>query len=534
MHTTLRSIILSCTIIIAATASAQKSGIDNPMTKAVLDVYSQQLKENPKDYETWFLRASEYYRHDQYARALDDINNALKYTPGNNTDMRIQELMLRANIYIQTGKKEPALADLSEVLQSDPASYMAIYQRANIEYESEQYSKAKSDYQKLQRINPRSTEAMIGLARVAVKENNLGMANDYLEQAVALDPNNADIYMRRASVRRLMGNGNGAVDDMIIALSTDPSNSKAIEAIVEYGNTDYTAVMTGLSNAIAQAPKVGMFLYLRAMIAQAHFKYLAAISDYEKILDEQLYNYNGLYASIGECQYYLGDFSNALDNVDHALSSITDNAGYFVLRAKIQRALGLYDDAISSAANALAIDKNNTQAITEMGLCYINKGDYGQASALFGEATMTDAENPYYYMLRAWTSGTYLDQPSAAEQFYDQVAEMDMFFLDNVRSLKGFALLYQDKVTQAVSWMDNILNLVADNDGLANYYGACFYAQKGDNDRAIRCAEQSLKNGYANYYDWMFNNDARINVAPLRDDLRFLNLLQRYSVIFQK
>ena len=55
----------------------------------------------------------------------------------------------------------------------------------------------------------------------------------------------------------------------------------------------------------------------------------------------------------------------------------------------------------------------------------------------------------------------------------------------------------------------------------------------GDNDRALVCAEKSLKAGYANYYNWMYNTDARINVAPLRDDLRFLNLLNRYDMIFK-
>ena len=81
--------------------------------------------------------------------------------------------------------------------------------------------------------------------------------------------------------------------------------------------------------------------------------------------------------------------------------------------------------------------------------------------------------------------------------------------------------------------MNNILTTVTDNDGLINYYAACFYCATGDNDRALTCAEASLKAGYANYYDWMYNTDARINVAPLRDDLRFLNLLHRYEGIFK-
>ncbi len=63
--------------------------------------------------------------------------------------------------------------------------------------------------------------------------------------------------------------------------------------------------MAGLSNAIAQAPRVGMFSIISGRSWLAHFHYLAAINDYQTIIDEKLYSYHGLYASIAECQYFL-------------------------------------------------------------------------------------------------------------------------------------------------------------------------------------------------------------------------------------
>ena len=58
-----------------------QSGLDNPISKAIMRVYEQQLEEDPQDYETYFKRAIEYYNHNQYAKALSDIDNALKYIP---------------------------------------------------------------------------------------------------------------------------------------------------------------------------------------------------------------------------------------------------------------------------------------------------------------------------------------------------------------------------------------------------------------------------------------------------------------------
>ncbi len=44
--------------------------------------------------------------------------------------------------------------------------------------------------------------------------------------------------------------------------------------------------------------------------------------------------------------------------------------------------------------------------------------------------------------------------------------------------------------------------------------------------------KKALELGYANYYDWTTNNEARINVAPLRKDERFRQLLHQYLHIF--
>ena len=253
-------------------AITTRADINSPMTKAVLNVYAQQLSEDPKDYETYLNRANVYYSNNEYLRALSDADNALKYIPEKDTETRMRALTLRANIYLQTERPAEALRDLDATVALDPTSYINVYLRANTRYTLEQYAAAREYYNRLLRLNPRSTEAMIGLARIAVKENNLGTATQYLDDAVASDPNNADIYVRRANVRRSMGNGSGAVEDIMLALSTDASNARATKLLVDMANTDYAVVIEGITRAIEQAPRVAMFIYLRAYIQQAHFQ----------------------------------------------------------------------------------------------------------------------------------------------------------------------------------------------------------------------------------------------------------------------
>lgn len=533
MNLKIRSLALGFALTAACALSAQ-SGLNNPVTQAVLGVYEEVLRENPKDYNVLLSRADEYYRHNDYVRALPDVDKALEYAPSNDEEVILRALVLRAGIYNETKRPEKAIEDLRRAASMAPDSYSIIYQKANTEYLLGNYPDAGADYQLLVRLNPRGSEGYIGQARVAVKENNLGTANEMLEKAVGIDPNNAELYVRRSSVRKQMGDHNGAVDDLLLALSSDSRHPRAMQELIDYGNTNYPATMAGLSNAITQAPQVGMYRYLRAVIAQAHYHYLAAINDYNAILDQELYNYHGLYASIAECQYALGNYTEALGSIEHALSMDKNQASYYVLRSKILRALNCNEEAVEAAAAGLAVDRQSVEALSEMAEAYRATGNFQEASNLLGEAILTDAENPMPYMLRAQLMAQNLNKETAATQLYEKVVEMDHFYLDNPRSLKGFALLFLGRTDEANRWMDNILKTVTDTDGLIHYYGACFYAQAGQLAKAMECTEKALDLGYANFHNWTEANDGGVNTGELRNDLKYLNLLHRYNSIFGK
>ncbi|MDE6831709.1 MAG: tetratricopeptide repeat protein [Muribaculaceae bacterium] len=181
----IRYFITAALIASAASYAHSQSNIENPITKAMMGVYAQELEENPENYEIYFRRANEYYNLNQYLRALSDIDNALKYTPETETDLLFQEYTLRANIYMMSDRKEDALIDLEKACQLDPTSTTTLFLKANTEYELGKYADAKEDYSKLSRYDQHMTEPLIGLARIAVKENNLGLANEYIDRAVS-------------------------------------------------------------------------------------------------------------------------------------------------------------------------------------------------------------------------------------------------------------------------------------------------------------------------------------------------------------
>lgn len=529
-----RLIITSITALSIAASAGAAAPTSADFNRAIMQAYEEMLRENYKDYETLFRRAHTYYNEGDYLKALDDLDSALKYCPQTDTDTRCAIHALRAECYVYLKRYSRALPDATEALAIDPSSTSMLNLRGRIEYELGNYDEAKADFTKLQRIQPRSREAFFGLALVAAKQNNIGMATDYMDQAVALTPNRSDVYVRRAEVKKLIGDYNGAVDDLLLAMATDGNDPEALPALVRLADSNYSAVIAGLSGAIRQAPRQPLFYYLRASIAAAHFHYGAAIDDFNLIIREGLYDYSGLYCSLAECYFALGQYQKALDNADQALATYEaqdDVCHYFTVRAMIQRAMGTPDKALASIDRALDHSAENMDAQVEKALILTNLKQYKEASELLGEVIMSNPFEPMPYMLRAWIANDYLNQPTAATGLYNRVIDLELDHSELVGSLLGFAQLFAGQTPRAVSWIDAIL-AEPDYDGKNHYYGACFYAWAGRTDKALDCMEAALKAGYANYYDWTERNDGRINVAPLRDNARFKALLEQYKSIF--
>lgn len=539
MNRSIRKIILGTVLVasavVPADAQRQRKTINNPVTQAVFKVYSEQLNANPKNYDTLLRRANDYYHFDEFRKALEDVSRAIECTPEREDDYLFREYMLRASIYIKTGRRELAIPDLQKAAAINPSSQKVLAMKANAELETGKLADAKKDFQRLQRLNMRNSEATLGLARIAMMENNLGMANDYLEQAVAVDPSNPDIYVRRARVRQQMGQSQAAVDDLLLALGTKGDTQGVIDALMEFSRTDYPATIASLSNAVAAAPDNSMYRYLRASLEKEHAHYLDALNDYQFILDNRLDDYRGIYGSVAECQFALAQLDDALTNVEYALASVHDNGPYHLLRARILRHKGQLPQALQASADALAAMPENGDALSEMALCYAAQGNTEESMKLFGEASMNHADNPQYYLLRASVLDGQMNQPAAARGLYQRVAGLEGAADSPLRSLSAFArLLNGDDAASITSDVEAELATATDSDGYLNYLAACYFAQAGDNDRALSAAERSLKAGYANLYNWTEYADGHVNAAPLRDDLRFLNLLHRNKSLFSR
>lgn len=517
----------------SASASAQSvSRTGREMQEATMKAYDKLIAENPKDFKTLYSRGNGYYRQNKFGKALSDVNAAIYAAPATDKGFLFDAYSLRAGIYEQMKKYDEALADYRKALSFSPKDYGTLYQIANLEFEKGDYATAKKEYQGLQKLNPRSQEALFGLARVAIKENDIASAQKLCRQAVDLEPSQAVSYMRQASVYRMMGNNADAVDDYAVALQLDRSvMPAALREMTELACTDYAAVMTGLQKAIDKNPRNGVMYYLRGMIAKAHFHYLPAIADFNYIDSNNLLNLPSIYTELADCYYNLGRYAEALEKADYAIGSSSNNRDAYVMKSLIKSAQGSYQAAIENADKAILKDQSYAPAYIAKGIAQQAFKLYPEASNTFANALQSDRRYPVYYFYRADVLRTCLNMPSQATQFYEDVLKLD-YPNDQVASLRGFASLFLGNAEQGDQWIDYLTANVKDADGEVAYYAACYWAQRGDKDKAFKYMEDALKAGYASYHNWTKALDGGVNVAPLRDDARFDALLKSYSNLF--
>lgn len=532
------------------TASAQQS-IDNPMTQAMLDVYNQELITNPKNADIYFRRANEYYKFNQYLRALGDVDKAIEYVPQNNRELRFDSYMLRAEIYQMMGKHPEALADFTEAAKLDPTSFMALYQKANEEYELGRYAEAKVDFNRLKAQNPRSAEALTGLARVAVKENNIGLASEYMDGAVEMMSADPDIYVRRASVRRMQNNNTGAVEDLLMAISIN-NNPRAFQELIDLANEDFPAVISGLSTSISYAPQQGMLYYIRAFIAQAHDHYASALADYERLINQKMYEYAGLYNSMAQCNLALCKYPDAMKNVEDAISMDPHNGEFYYTKARILFAQKKYNEARQALNDAGARGYSSVAAHELEGLIDYAAGKYDKANDLYASMIIDQPDVMKHYIMRAWVLYDGMKQQANAQNLYNRVvkftaselpeaeedgaptlAEGKVSALTAIQTYRGFALLYSGYKQAATDWADELRRDYCDTDGYLNYMAACLYANAGETDKAFAALDKALQLGYGNLYELSFADFGRISLAPIRKDARFNALLSRYAHLFE-
>lgn len=517
----------SVTAVAQNTASAREA--QRRINAAVMAVYDEELTKNPYDYVLLYSRANQYFLNGEYLKSLDDVNNALKYIPKSDEATMFESYALRAKIYVIRKEQQLALSDLRMANSINPTDQMTLLLLGNLSLEANDLETAKNSYLNLQRINPLDYNALAGLAKIAVLQEEYEKAADYANKAVELYPAEQQVYLNRADVLVMMNHYKGAAQDVISAISVSDETSGAMQRLINMSVTNYEAVMGALTNSIDKAPDVGLFYYLRAVVAMEHNHYSLALKDLNTIINKKLYDYEGIYYYSALANFNLSRYVEALSRINTAISMDATNPEYYVMKGRIQSAMGMTEDGLQTIQLALGLNPNSVDALREKTLLLIQKENYKEALTVINEALLNNSMIAENVLLRAWLSKTYLDGETVAKNDYSKV----LTFGESLSSMRGVALFGLGRNEEAMAWADKIVLETPPAGGEAYYTAAVVYTLCGEHEKALDLLENALANGYGNYYKVYDYREGEMNLLPLRTMPRFKTIVNQYDKIFE-
>lgn len=535
MKMTSRAVVLLALLVAGGECAFAQSADDvklkQQVNEAVMQVYDEQLEQEPNDYNTLFARANQYYFNGNMLKALDDVSNALNLIPAKEKELRFDALMLRAKIYDARQNYEGELADLKEASAITPSSLNCIDMLAKVSYNLGDYDASEKNYQTILRENPTNYDALYGLAKIEVKRNNFEKAASYVDKGVNLFTAEPQVYINRADVLNMMEQYEPAAQDLISALSVGNSESEALRALTEMSNKHYEAVMEALGNSINKAPRVGMFYYIRSQIAMSHFHYAQALKDLKSIIRNNLYDYSGIFYSAARCQFELMQYGEALSNINKAIKMDAKEIDYYLLKAQIVQYNGEgnnFDDAETVLDLAENLDPEYAPLALAKARLQIAQRKNEDAVRTINALVMNDASNADALLLRGWVYKYRLNKADLAKSDFEKM----LLNGDGLSSLRGFALHELGRADEARAWAKEIINDNAAPGGEAYYYASALLSDMDDNDQAYKYLESGLAYGFGSAFELKVDEVPYVNLKLVRRHPDFGKLVDQYSSNF--
>ncbi|MBR6285003.1 MAG: tetratricopeptide repeat protein, partial [Muribaculaceae bacterium] len=446
---------------------------------AVMEVYDKALDKDPNDYFTRFSRANQLFLNGDYDRAITDAKQVIAAIPNKEKELRFDSYLLLAQLYDAKGDYQEEIASLKKAAAINPSSLACTDLMAKVSYKVNDLDAAEKNFQIILRDSPMNYDALYGMARVEVKRGNFEKAADYVDRAVALFTAEPQVYINRADVLNMMQQYEPAAQDLISALSVGNDSHKAFEALFAMSDTQYDAVMAALASSYEKAPRVGMFYYVRAMIAIRHFHYGQALKDLKTIIAGNLYDYHSIYYYAAKCQMELCQWDDALDNVNKAIAMCPTEMDYYVTKAVAVRHRGRgnnLDAALAVLNEALAVNAASPAVLLAKARLLLDKRQDPEAMECVSSVLANYSADAEALLLRGWINKYRLNYPEVAKVDFNRVAEMGA----DLHHYAGFALHELGRDDEARQWADQVIQDGILPGGESYVYAAALLSCIGD------------------------------------------------------
>ncbi|MFZ1136893.1 MAG: tetratricopeptide repeat protein [Candidatus Korobacteraceae bacterium] len=416
--------------------------------------YAALYQEHPKDIQVknnYTQLLIQKNRFDE-ARKLND--EVLKVSPADT-----EALLYRARLQIAAGDASGATVALQTVIKSEPNNAAAHYELGVAFQSAGDLANAKVEWLTAVRIRPDLLEAQRSLALLAMRQGDMGALEAATTQLIRLEPASAEGYSLRAVSRINRQQYAAAEEDIRKAIEVDPRSHLGY---VQLGNLKFVQK-----------------------------QYNEAGKAYQDALDRDP---NSTDALRGLVNTYL-----AQNQVDKALAaantqiakSPNNSSFYFLLGNVLFRDRKDLNGAETAFHRSVELDKNNSDAVIQLGQVQVAKGEVDQAIATYQQAVKDHPNAPAFYTLlgglyqskRDWTKAQEAYQKTLALKPGDPVAANN---LANVMLQNG------GNIDVAMSLAETARRGMPDSPNVADTLGWIYY-QKGVYGSAVSMLQEALK-----------------------------------------
>lgn len=240
---------------------------------------------------------------------------------------------------------------------------------------------ARASFEKARAADPSELMALIWLTRLDWREKRHDAAVMRVERALAERPKDTEILLLMAEAYNAAGQTAKVERPLRDVIQLDPSSSQAYGMLAVFyqqqGRVDES--LRELDTALAQYPRALPALLLKGVLLQMTSRGPESIASYRKALEVN----GGAVVALNNLAWY---YAEKGENLDEALTmartakaqnpksvDFTDTLGWVLYKK------GLYDLAIDSFREALALSPNRGDVHYHLGLAYAGKGNVALA-----------------------------------------------------------------------------------------------------------------------------------------------------------
>lgn len=335
---------------------------DSPEIARWTELFARGLASSPRDLKARIVLDTELLEHARLA-----------------APWRLRLLNRRGYAYYLSHQLDLALADLAEAIILDPGDAHVYISRAHAYQAMDRDEEALADFNRGLQLKPNKTHLSCrGRSYLALGKHQEALAD--FNETLEAQPDRADAFAFRGKTYLSMDRPDEALKDLDRAIEWDSN-----EAFFYYlrgvtrrclGRID--DALFDLDRAVELAPRSQRFLLERAHVSDEAGNQEGALADFDQVLS--LNPTDPHITKRTEIMLGLGRNISALDYVDNAVELKADNIWALVARAKVQRALGRFQEAESDLCRAVGLNPAIMSSIAmDWGLLLSYLGRYSEA-----------------------------------------------------------------------------------------------------------------------------------------------------------